>query len=133
MTIDLKFLKENFFAGYKRDTFPISFSTVPSIKSCEYCDGIGTVSKDELSDYHKREYTTIYKDCHICAGEGRVIISKVYVSFGSVNYNNKHKTHYSVANRLLYQEIVEPYSKEKADSLTVETKSFYFNEDDVHE
>lgn len=130
MEINLDYLKQNFFGGYKKDSFSISLSKHPEVKSCTRCNGTGTVSKEELSDYHKREYITITNDCNVCDGEGRIISSEVYVTFGSQNYNPS--ANYT-STRILYQTVVEPYSKEKAKQMTSDRKSFFFKEEDLNE
>jgi DnaJ-class molecular chaperone len=39
---------------------------------CVKCKGAGTISYEELIDYHKREYTTIEEVCNSCGGSGRM-------------------------------------------------------------
>lgn len=40
---------------------------------CEKCNGYGFIESEELTDYHKREYTTTRNQCSKCEGDGRLI------------------------------------------------------------
>lgn len=42
---------------------------------CDKCKGRGTVERDELKDYHKREYNTWTEACKPCGGSGRVQVT----------------------------------------------------------
>lgn len=39
--------------------------------SCDNCDGTGYKKYDELTDYHRRDYSTRIEKCHQCSGHGR--------------------------------------------------------------
>ena len=43
---------------------------------CDKCNGIGTYTKEEMVDYHKREYETVRHSCNKCKGDGRLIVTK---------------------------------------------------------
>ena len=51
---------------------------------CERCKGYGFTEKEELSDYHKREYSTYRTTCDHCEGDGRMIKSteKLFLNSG---------------------------------------------------
>jgi hypothetical protein len=44
---------------------------------CDKCNGYGFKEKEELTDYHKREYTTYRSSCNKCEGDGRMIETKI--------------------------------------------------------
>jgi DnaJ-class molecular chaperone len=46
--------------------------TQTSIIICGTCDGRGFTERDELVDYHRREYDTIRTKCRNCGGSGRM-------------------------------------------------------------
>lgn len=130
--IDLDYFKQNLF-GYRQERFPVSFRQKRKVISCERCKGIGRVSQEELTDYHKREYDTFYSDCKECNGEGRVILTEVFVSFGDVRYDPALIT--SQTQNILFQKLSEPYSKEKVEGIEREniSKTFYFQPKDIKE
>lgn len=39
---------------------------------CTECKGSGEIHRDELVDYHKRDYITHTTVCRICDGKGRI-------------------------------------------------------------
>lgn len=45
------------------------------IEVCSNCSGEGNISRNELTNYHKREYDVIYSTCHVCNGSGLVQIN----------------------------------------------------------
>lgn len=47
--------------------------------NCEKCNGLGKTHREELSDYHKREYSTYWDTCPKCKGHGRYIKRTVEV------------------------------------------------------
>ena len=42
---------------------------------CDRCKGFGFIESEEMTDYHKREYTTSRSRCGRCEGDGRLIES----------------------------------------------------------
>jgi hypothetical protein len=44
---------------------------------CDKCNGYGFSEKEELTDYHKREYTTYRSSCSKCEGDGRMIQTEI--------------------------------------------------------
>jgi len=42
------------------------------VLSCSHCSGTGWTSREELTDYHKREYSTFNDQCKFCKGDGRI-------------------------------------------------------------
>lgn len=58
---------------------------------CDRCHGFGFIETEELSDYHKREYTTSRTPCKKCEGDGRLIetVQRMSLNHGveSVNRN----------------------------------------------
>ena len=45
-----------------------------TVESCSQCNGIGRIFSEELTDYHKGEYSTLVRVCQKCNGDGRVVI-----------------------------------------------------------
>jgi RecJ-like exonuclease len=41
--------------------------------SCQPCKGTGFTSREELTDYHRSEYKTVFSQCERCSGDGRVV------------------------------------------------------------
>lgn len=132
MKADLNYFKEYFF-GYRQERFPVTFTEQRHLESCEYCNGTGRKSRSELSDYHKREYDTIYEDCNICAGQGRLIVTDIHVSFGDIKYDQKVKS--SNVNRILFETYKEPYTTERAANIerSMESVQFTFSIEDIKE
>lgn len=48
-----------------------------SIKSCYLCDGTGVQKSEELTDYHRGDYSTFYYKCTACDGLGRRLLTTV--------------------------------------------------------
>jgi hypothetical protein len=132
MKLDIEYFKNNFF-GYSKEKFPVSFTEKRSLKSCDRCIGTGRTSREELSDYHKREYNIYHEECKNCAGEGRVIVTDIYVSFGDIPYNYTKKT--SNFSQIPYETFEEPYTKEGAEKIEHQSqgKTFWFNLKDVED
>lgn len=57
-----------------------SLSRSNTVVLCERCKGFGFTLDEELSDYHKREYTTTRNVCSRCEGDGRMIKSTEHIS-----------------------------------------------------
>lgn len=58
-----------------------SMSKSNKVVLCDLCKGYGFFEKEELSDYHKREYSTYRSPCSRCEGDGRMIESTQHMSF----------------------------------------------------
>lgn len=43
------------------------------LRSCPRCSGTGIVSEEEMTDYHRNEYSTSYDACRVCKGQGRLV------------------------------------------------------------
>lgn len=56
---------------------------------CDWCDGTGYKKKEELTDYHKREYHTSVSECYNCKGDGRMIVTKEWMTFHTREEVNK--------------------------------------------
>lgn len=39
---------------------------------CKNCGGEGCTTREELTDYHRRDYMTIIKPCKVCGETGRL-------------------------------------------------------------
>lgn len=63
------------------DKLDLKVSQFKKIISCETCKGVGFTEKDELSCYHKREYTTIHNACYQCKGDGRLVETTTRIRF----------------------------------------------------
>src|SRR5215217_5772044 len=132
MKANLEYFKQNFF-GYRMDRFPVCFTEKKALRSCTNCEGTGRKSRSELTDYHKREYDTFHEDCETCNGQGRVIVTDIFISFGDMRYNPK--TNGSSVSNILFETSEEPYTQELAKDIENESevKKFYFNVEDVKE
>jgi hypothetical protein len=80
-----------------------SMSRNNRIVLCDRCKGFGFFEKDELTDYHKREYTTYRTPCSTCEGDGRMIESTEHLSFNLGN-DEVHKMPY-----ISFKEFVDPH------------------------
>ncbi|AGR47877.1 hypothetical protein PHIM7_173 [Sinorhizobium phage phiM7] len=69
-------IREVFYSPYQEDHLRLEIYQNKIIESCKPCDGTGYISREELSDYHKREYSTHTKECKDCAASGRVTKTK---------------------------------------------------------
>jgi len=58
-----------------------SMSRSNKVVLCDRCQGYGFFEKEELTDYHKREYSTYRTPCGRCEGDGRMIVSTEHMSF----------------------------------------------------
>lgn len=65
---------------------------------CDRCKGFGFTLDEELTDYHKREYTTTRNTCKTCDGDGRMIECTESISLNTGNpevnkvpYKTNHK------------------------------------------
>lgn len=45
-----------------------------TLEVCDICKGLGHTTREELSDYHRREYVDIHELCKRCGGEGRYLL-----------------------------------------------------------
>lgn len=62
-----------------------SMSRNNRVELCDRCKGYGFFEKEELTDYHKREYSTYRTPCSTCEGDGRMIVSTEHMSFNLGN------------------------------------------------
>lgn len=59
-----------------------------TVELCDRCKGFGFIEREELVDYHKRDYATFREKCKTCEGDGRIILIREYLTF---NHNkNRH-------------------------------------------
>lgn len=70
---------------------------------CDRCKGFGFFEKDELTDYHKREYSTYRTTCKKCDGDGRLIQTTEHMSF-NMGMDNVQTMSY-----IFYKDIVDPH------------------------
>ncbi len=70
---------------------------------CDHCKGFGFTLDEELTDYHKREYTTTRNECKKCDGDGRMIecTESLSVNLPSPTVN-KVSYHF-------YKDIIDPH------------------------
>jgi RecJ-like exonuclease len=135
MKINLDYFRTNFF-GYSKERFPVTLDEKRSIKSCTKCEGTGRISSDHLANYHKNEYDTFHVDCKYCAGQGRLIVTEIFISFGDTPYNsNGDVLKREYIKHLLFETHFEPYDKDKAKDIEKQygTKTFHFKIEDVVE
>lgn len=67
-----------------RDKVRAGVSQSKKVVSCTICEGTGFISREELSDYHRREYRTITNECVSCKGSGRRVEITTRFQFGAV-------------------------------------------------
>ena len=70
---------------------------------CDHCKGFGFTLDEELTDYHKREYTTTRNQCRKCDGDGRMIECTEHFS---LNIGNPKVTKVSYD---FYKNIIDPH------------------------
>lgn len=46
-----------------------------NVQLCPHCNGIGTIFREELTDYHRNDYTTTVNTCKFCLGDGRMVVT----------------------------------------------------------
>lgn len=78
-------------------------------ENCTECKGLGKTSREELTDYHKRDYSTFWEVCDKCGGEGRYV---------------KHIR--SVKIEIKPEEEIIPWSEFKSDHFNTSSSSHYF-------
>ena len=83
-----------------------SLSRSNTVVLCEHCKGYGYFEKEELSDYHKREYSTYRTTCGRCEGDGRMIKSTERLSLNLGNDKVQLMPYIS------FKEFVDPHSYE---------------------
>lgn len=57
---------------------------VKKVISCETCKGTGYTSREELTDYHRREYDVFTDKCHKCKGDGRLTEKTENLRFNAI-------------------------------------------------
>jgi len=69
----------------RRDLAPevITGNTVikHTVELCDRCKGFGFIEREELVDYHKRDYATFREKCKTCEGDGKMIFIQEYLTF----------------------------------------------------
>jgi hypothetical protein len=83
-----------------------SFSRSNKVELCDRCQGYGFFEKEEMTNYHKREYNTYRTPCGHCEGDGRMIVSTEHMSFNLGNDDVKKMPYTS------FKEIVDPHGYE---------------------
>lgn len=83
-----------------------SMSRANSVELCERCKGYGFFEREELTDYHKREYSTYRTPCSNCEGDGRMIVSTEHMSFNLGNDKVQRMPYIS------FKEFVDPHGYE---------------------
>ena len=83
-----------------------SMSRSNKVELCDRCHGYGFFEKDEMTDYHKREYSTYRTPCSNCEGDGRMIISTEHMSFNLGNDKVQKMPYIS------FKEFVDPHGYE---------------------
>lgn len=83
-----------------------SMSRSNKVELCDRCKGYGFFEKDELTDYHKREYSTYRTPCSHCEGDGRMIVSTEHMSF---NLGSDKVNRYPYIS---FKEFVDPHGYE---------------------
>lgn len=83
-----------------------SMSRSNNVVLCDRCNGYGFFEKEELTDYHKREYSTYRTPCSNCEGDGRMIQSTEHMSFNLGNDKVRKMPYIS------FKEFVDPHGYE---------------------
>lgn len=83
-----------------------SMSRTNKVVLCDRCHGYGFFEKEEMTDYHKREYSTYRTPCQRCEGDGRLIESTEHMSFNLGN-DKVNKMPY-----ISFKEFVDPHGYE---------------------
>ena len=83
-----------------------SLSRSNTVVLCERCKGFGFTLDEELTDYHKREYTTTRSECRRCEGDGRMIKSTEHLSL-NLGQDKVHLMPY-----ISFKEFVDPHGHE---------------------
>lgn len=97
MTIELEDLPKTITGSMSRNN---------RVELCERCKGYGFFEKEELTDYHKREYSTYRTPCSNCEGDGRMIVSTEHMSFNLGNDKVQRMPYIS------FKEFVDPHGYE---------------------
>jgi len=85
--------KEVFEKFFGSDPITTHIHQSKNVVSCEKCSGTGFVSREELADYHRGEYSTITNECSNCKGSGRQVEVKSEISFeSSYRYSDAKST-----------------------------------------
>lgn len=84
-------------------TKSIRFTKEANIKPCTICGGKGYMDKEEMTNYHRMEYTYWYEMCKVCAGNGRVLETIFKAQF----YNNETKTKREPLTPGMFDEIMK--------------------------
>lgn len=80
-----------------------SFGRQNKVILCQSCKGFGFVLDEELTDYHKGEYTTTRSICRRCEGDGRMIECTERLS---LNLGNDKVTKVPYAS---WKDIIDPH------------------------
>jgi len=59
------------------------------VQLCPQCNGIGIVTREELTDYHRNDYTTTRNPCKFCLGDGRVVVITTKIVYDGPSDNRK--------------------------------------------
>lgn len=70
---------------------------------CDRCHGFGFIEREELVDYHKRDYATSRTPCQRCEGDGRLIETVEHMSF------NLGGDKVSRNSYVFYKDIIDPH------------------------
>lgn len=97
MTIEIKDLPQ-YITG--------SLSRSNKVVLCNRCKGYGFILKEEMTDYHKREYTTTRNECGHCEGDGRMIESTEHLSL------NLGRDKVQLMPYISFKEFVDPHGYE---------------------
>lgn len=109
-------LSKLFYSKYSEDQLKLNIYQHKSIESCQPCEGTGFDSREELSCYHKREYSTYHDTCKDCAGSGRVTKTTTKLQFDA---------NYPYRDAVMSVESTVPYPDDPIGTPSVQTISTY--------
>lgn len=61
------------------DRVELKYDDTYEVEVCDLCEGLGYTFREELTDYHKRDYSTFRDLCKRCEGDGRVVVHTISV------------------------------------------------------
>ena len=96
-------MSEKISIGDLPQTFTGSLCRQNRVVLCDRCKGFGFIESAEMTDYHKREYTTPRTKCSRCEGDGRMIECAEHLSL-NLGYDKVTRIPYDS-----WKDIVDPH------------------------
>lgn len=64
-------------------------SRTKTIRGCDRCNSTGFTSREECTDYHRREFNIFHDVCKTCNGCGRLTVTIDKVTIGNVELGSR--------------------------------------------